>query len=33
MKLGVPYCTDYRARTLPFRNGAIGFVREIASVE
>jgi hypothetical protein len=33
MKLDVLYCTDYRPRTLPLRNGAIGFVREIASVE
>jgi hypothetical protein len=33
MKLEVLYCTDYRERTLPFRNGAIGFVREIASAE
>ncbi len=33
MKIDVLYCTDYRARTLPFRNGAIGFVREIAPVE
>jgi hypothetical protein len=29
MKLDVLYCTDYRARTLPFRSG-VGFVREIA---
>ena len=32
MKLEVLYCTDYRERALPFRNGAIGFVREIAPV-
>lgn len=33
MKLDVMYCTDYRARALPFRNGSIGFVREIEPVE
>jgi len=33
MKLDVMYCTDYRTRTLPFRNGSIGFVCEIAPVE
>ena len=29
MKLDVLYCTDYRERALAFRNGAIGFIREI----
>jgi hypothetical protein len=33
MKLDVLYCTDYRARTLSFRNGTIGFGREIAPAE
>ncbi len=33
MKLDVLYCTDYRGRNLPLRNGAIGFVREIAAAE
>ena len=33
MKLDVLYCTDYRARTLPFRSGVVGFVREIAPTE
>jgi hypothetical protein len=33
MKLDVLYWTDYRARSMPLRNGAIGYVRKIASVE
>ena len=33
MKLDVLYCTDYRTRTLPFRNGMVGFVREIVPAE
>jgi hypothetical protein len=32
MKLDVLYCTDYRARNLPLRARAVGFVREIAPV-
>jgi hypothetical protein len=33
MKLDVLYCTDYNARNLPSRAGAIGFVYEIAAAE
>ena len=33
MKLDVLYCTDYRSRDLPLRDGVIGFVHEIAPVE
>jgi len=33
MKLDVLYCTGYRARNLPLRTGAIGFLREIAPAE
>jgi hypothetical protein len=33
MKLDVLYCTDYRARNVPMRAGAIGFVNKIASAE
>jgi hypothetical protein len=33
MKLDVLYCTDYRSRNSPVRNGVIGFVREIAPAE
>ena len=33
MTLDVLFCTDYRARDLPLRAGAIGFVHEIAPAE
>jgi hypothetical protein len=33
MKLHVLYCTDYRARSMLLRTGAIGFVREIGPAE
>ena len=33
MKLDVLYCTDYKARSLPARPRAVGFVREIAAAE
>lgn len=33
MKLDVVYCTDYRPRDLPLRNGVIGFVHKIAPVD